>query len=134
MANLGNTWHIPNNPELHCISGMRDPIGAIVPETAVTVITGNQFQDTGNPGNQLQDGSAVFFRKAASPNWTLLPFSSSEPSVTTNITQPLFRQVVSIPVIRSSITAGSPTAITILHSYVLTANFLQPRPTKQKRK
>ena len=62
MANLGNVWHIPNNPEPRGRGGMRDPVGAIVAGTAVTIITGNQFQGGGNPGNQLQTGSALFLR------------------------------------------------------------------------
>jgi galactose oxidase len=73
MANLGNTWHIPNNPEPRGWAGMRDPVGAIVPGTAVTIITGNQFQGGGNPGNQLQTGSALFFKRAADTSWTSLP-------------------------------------------------------------
>jgi galactose oxidase len=73
MANLGNAWHIPDNPEPPGRAGMRDPIGAIVPGTAVTIITGNQFQGAGNPGNQLQTGSALFFKRAADANWTELP-------------------------------------------------------------
>ena len=73
MANLGNAWHIPNNPEPRGRVGMRDPVGAIVAGTAVTIITGNQFQGGGNPGNQLQTGSALFFKKPADANWTSLP-------------------------------------------------------------
>ena len=53
---------------------MRDPIGAIVPGTAITLITGNQFQGAGgNPGNQLQDGSTLFFRKSTDPGFTPVP-------------------------------------------------------------
>ena len=74
MANLGNAWHIPNNPEPRGRAGMREPVGAIVPGTAVTIITGNQFRGAGgNPGNQLQTGSALFFKRAADANWTSLP-------------------------------------------------------------
>jgi galactose oxidase len=74
MANLGNAWHIPANPEPRGRGGMRDPIGAIVAGTAVTVISGNQFKgDGGNPGNQLQTGSAIFFRKSTSSNWRSVP-------------------------------------------------------------
>ena len=77
MANLGNAWHIPANPDLlKGRGGMRDPIGAIVPDTAVTIISGNQFQGLGgNPGNQLETGSAVFFKKSISPNWTPAPMT-----------------------------------------------------------
>lgn len=73
MANLGNAWHIPANPEPRGRGGMRDPVGAIVPGAAVTIIIGNQFQGPGNPGNQLQDGSSLFFRRQADAGWTELP-------------------------------------------------------------
>jgi hypothetical protein len=54
---------------------MRDPVGAIVPGAAVTIITGNQFQGGGNPGNQLQDGSTLFFRRQGDADWTALPLT-----------------------------------------------------------
>ena len=74
MANLGNAWHIPNNPEPRGQAGMRDPVGAIVPGTAITIITGNQFQGGGgNPGNQLQTGSVLSFRRTVDTTWTSLP-------------------------------------------------------------
>jgi hypothetical protein len=54
---------------------MRDPVGAIVPGTALRVVTGNQFQGIGGiPGNQLQDGSLLFFKTAAEPAWHQSPF------------------------------------------------------------
>ncbi|MDY7101070.1 MAG: galactose oxidase-like domain-containing protein [Actinomycetota bacterium] len=62
MPNLGNAWHIPANPEPRGRGGMRDPVGAAVAGSTITVISGNQFQGAGNPGNQLQDGSAVVWR------------------------------------------------------------------------
>jgi hypothetical protein len=74
MANLGNAWHIPDNPEPRGRAGMRDPVGAIVPGTAVTIFSGNRFRGPGgNPGNQLQTGSSVFFKRAADAIWTELP-------------------------------------------------------------
>jgi hypothetical protein len=73
MANLGNAWHIPGNPEPRGRGGMRDPVGAIVPGTAVTIISGNQFRGEGNPGNQLQTGSAVLFNRTAGGTWTSVP-------------------------------------------------------------
>ncbi len=76
MPNLGNAWHIPGQPDqqLRGRGAMRDPIGVLVPGTAITIISGNQFQGAGgNPGNQLQTGSSVFFRRDADPNWTELP-------------------------------------------------------------
>jgi hypothetical protein len=75
MPNLGNAWHLPGFGEPRGFGGMRDPIGAIVPGTPVTIITGNQFQGPGNPGNQLQVGSSVSFRRAADPGWTTLPLT-----------------------------------------------------------
>ncbi|GHO97424.1 hypothetical protein KSF_074720 [Reticulibacter mediterranei] len=73
MANLGNAWHIPANPEPRGHAGMRDPVGAIVPGTAVTILTGNQFQGDGNSGNQLQVGSSMSFKRQVDANWTQLP-------------------------------------------------------------
>jgi galactose oxidase len=76
MANLGNAWHIPTNPEPRGTGGMLDPVGGLVPDTAVTILSGNQFQGGGgNPGNQLGDGSAVFVRRQAAPDWTMLPMT-----------------------------------------------------------
>lgn len=73
MANLGNAWHIPANPEPRGRGGMRDPVGAIVPGAAVSILSGNQFQGGGNPGNQLQDGSSLFFKRQADGGWTEVP-------------------------------------------------------------
>jgi galactose oxidase len=53
---------------------MRDPAGAVVAGSAVTIISGNQFRGPGgNPGNQLQTGSAIFFKKSTGSNWTSVP-------------------------------------------------------------
>jgi hypothetical protein len=73
MANLGNAWHLPDNPEPRGRAGMRDPVGTIVPGTAITLFSGNQFQGEGNPGNQLQADSSLFFRRTAEADWTELP-------------------------------------------------------------
>jgi galactose oxidase len=73
MANLGNAWHVPDNPEPRGRAGMRDPVGAIVPGTAITIFSGNQYQGDGNPGNQLQDGSNLLFKRATDTDWTPLP-------------------------------------------------------------
>jgi hypothetical protein len=75
MPDLGNVWHIPDSPEPRGLAGMRDPVGAIVPGTVLRVVTGNQFQGTGGtPGDQLQDGSLLFFKTAAEPAWHQSPF------------------------------------------------------------
>ena len=74
MANLGNVWHLPANPEPRGRGAMRDPVGAVVAGSAVTIISGNQFRGPGgNPGNQTQTGSAVLFKKATDSNWTSVP-------------------------------------------------------------
>jgi galactose oxidase len=80
MAVLGNAWHIPAGPEPRGRGGMRDPVGSLVPGQEIILFTGNQFQGDGNPGNQLQDGSALFLRMATASAWTQLPltFSSAE--------------------------------------------------------
>ena len=73
MANLGNAWHLPSNPEPPGTAGMRDPVFPTAPAPAITVFSGNQFQGGGNPGNQLQDGSAVLFKQAAGTAWQTVP-------------------------------------------------------------
>lgn len=60
MVNLGNAWHFPVNPEPRGRAGMRDPVGVLVPGTAITIFSGNQFQGAGNPRNQLEAGSTIF--------------------------------------------------------------------------
>jgi hypothetical protein len=52
---------------------MRDPVGGIVPGMAVTIFSGNQFQGGGTPGNQLQAGSRLVFKRAADADWASLP-------------------------------------------------------------
>jgi galactose oxidase len=74
MEHLGNAWHIPGEGEPRGRGGMRDPAGALVPGMEITIFSGNQFQGAGgNPGNQLQIGSSVFFKRAADGAWTELP-------------------------------------------------------------
>ncbi|MET0703927.1 MAG: galactose oxidase-like domain-containing protein [Mycobacterium sp.] len=41
----------------------------------VTILSGNQFRGAGNPGNQLGDGSSLFFRSANSLGWTEIALS-----------------------------------------------------------
>ncbi len=75
MANLGNVWHLPGSPEVRGRAGMRVPVGAIVPGTAARIVTGNQFQGEGNPGNQLQEGSNLFFKRRTERDWTAAPLT-----------------------------------------------------------
>jgi galactose oxidase len=74
MANLGNAWHLPANPEPRGNAGMRDPVFPTDPVPEVTIITGNQFTGSGGyPGNQLQDGSTLLFRQATDTAWQMVP-------------------------------------------------------------
>jgi alpha-D-xyloside xylohydrolase len=68
---LGNAWHIPRNQE--SIGTMRNPVEGIAAGLSVSIFSGNQFQGPGNPGNQLETGSTVFFRKSGKPGWTTSP-------------------------------------------------------------
>ena len=73
MPNVGNAWHLPANPEPRGRGGMRDPVGAVVAGAALTIRSGNQFAGPGNAADQLQDGSAVFARRATDQDWTEFP-------------------------------------------------------------
>ena len=75
MANLGNAWHVPANPEPRGVSGMRDPTFPTEPTPSVSIMSGNQYQGQRNPGNQLQVGSGVFYRTANSAAWTEVPMT-----------------------------------------------------------
>ena len=41
--------------------------------TAVFLYSGNQYQGSGNPGNQLQTGSTIYYRNATNSTWSSLP-------------------------------------------------------------
>jgi hypothetical protein len=74
MGNVGNAWHIPESPGPGELTSMRHPSGAIVPGMAVTICSGNQFRGAGgNPGNQLQVGSALLFKCATHRVWQRQP-------------------------------------------------------------
>jgi len=73
MVNLGNAWHLPGNSEPPGSAGMRDPVFPTDPVTTVTIFSGNQYQGGGNAGNQLQDGSVLFFKQAADADWQTVP-------------------------------------------------------------
>jgi len=68
---LGNEFHIPNNGEQDLVNlgipTMRNPL------TAVTFYTGNQFQGSGDAGNQLASGSTIFYKKSTDVTWNSLP-------------------------------------------------------------
>ena len=67
-ADTGNAWHLPQSAEVGEPT-MRAPLRGVGPMT-VAVMSGNQFQGAGgNPGNQLQNGSAVLYRLAGTSEW-----------------------------------------------------------------
>src|SRR5512138_3347800 len=71
----GNAWHVPSGAEPG-IAAMRSPTRHAAAGTDVAVYSGNQFQGTaGNPGNQLQTGSAVIYRHLADAAWTTVPMA-----------------------------------------------------------
>ena len=72
MANIGNAWHIPQNPQPQGQPSMRFPLEEIGAGTAVTVSNGNQFQGPGTAANQSQS-SALMIRKAGDVAWRSLP-------------------------------------------------------------
>lgn len=71
-AQTGNVFHIPTNVEVGGLT-MRSPVGGIQSNTTVFLYTGNQFQGSGNPGNQLQTGSTIYYRNATNSTWSSLP-------------------------------------------------------------
>ena len=70
----GNAWHVPSGAEPGIVH-MRSPVHGIVANADVVVYSGNQFAGTGNPGNQLQTGSAVIYRKLTDASWTTVPMT-----------------------------------------------------------
>ncbi len=52
---------------------MRDPVTGISAATSVSIFSGNQYQGPGEPGNQLEAGSAVFFRRRGETSWSSVP-------------------------------------------------------------
>jgi hypothetical protein len=65
--NLGNAYHVPDSAELGG-THMRNPEFEIGTSTAVTVYSGNQFQGSGNPGNQT--GGYLYYKAASASTWT----------------------------------------------------------------
>lgn len=70
----GNAWHNPTGTEPG-VGFMRAPMFEIYSNTAVAIFNGNQFQGSGEVGNQLQTGSAIFYKHATGTTWTTLPMS-----------------------------------------------------------
>jgi alpha-D-xyloside xylohydrolase len=68
LNRIGNAWHIPTAFEPR--TTMRDPVAGISAATGVTIFSGNQFQGTGEAGNQLEVGSAVLFKRSIDTSWS----------------------------------------------------------------
>lgn len=72
---IGNSWHIPGNVSEPGVPIMRMPFSSIFSNTPVTIFNGNQFQGGANGANQLQTGSAIFYRNATNSTWIELPMT-----------------------------------------------------------
>jgi alpha-D-xyloside xylohydrolase len=71
---LGNAWHIPNNPEAAVgVPSMRIPLAGMFSNTPVTIVNGNQYQGTGNAGNQASSTSRIFYKRTTDTAWSSLP-------------------------------------------------------------
>jgi alpha-D-xyloside xylohydrolase len=77
QATLGNAWHIPSNPEsVVSLPSMRVPVSGMQSNTAVAIYSGNQDAGPGgNPGNQTQSNSTIYYRHATNTSWTALPMT-----------------------------------------------------------
>src|SRR5439155_19112249 len=73
-AHTGNTWHIPNSPEATGGVTMRNPL-TVNGGTAVTIYNGSQYQGGGDPGNQLQTGSTIFYKRTTDVAWSSVPMT-----------------------------------------------------------
>ncbi|HEY4283793.1 MAG TPA: PQQ-dependent sugar dehydrogenase, partial [Chthoniobacterales bacterium] len=74
-THTGNAWHIPNSTESGAIGAtMRNPLN-VNPGTPVTIYNGSQFKGDGDPGNQLQTGSTIFYKKSTDSGWSSVPMT-----------------------------------------------------------
>lgn len=71
-ASAGNGFHTPSvDSEGDLGKTMRNPLRGVGSNTAVEIISGNQYQGvSGDPGNQLQTGSAIFYKHATATVWS----------------------------------------------------------------
>ncbi len=65
---LGNAFHVPDSAEIGGSTHMRNPEFEIGTNTAVTVYNGNQYQGSGNPGNQT--GGTLYYKAASATAWS----------------------------------------------------------------
>ncbi len=65
---LGQSWHIPDNTSDLGGTSMRNPFAAVYKNTVVNVYNGNQFQGSGNPGDQ--GGLTLYYKSVTDGAWT----------------------------------------------------------------
>jgi hypothetical protein len=117
MANLGNAWHMPGSPEPPRQAGMRDPVCAIAPGTAVTIFSGNQFAGQGGTlATSCKTAVAFSSSEALTQTGRRCRSSSRVQSATTSTMRRRFRRARSRLAIPSSTTSESLTATTTRHS------------------
>lgn len=76
-AHTANAWHMPNSPEASGGVTMRNPL-TVNAGTMVTIYNGAQYQGAGgDPGNQLQTGSAIFYKRTTDVAWSSVPMTFS---------------------------------------------------------
>ena len=64
---VGNAFHVPDSTEISGSLHMRNPEFEIGTSTAVTIYSGNQYQGSGNPGNQT--GGMLYYKAAGATAW-----------------------------------------------------------------
>jgi hypothetical protein len=60
----GNAWHLPVNAEFPGNAGMRSPLFPTTATKQVTIFSGNQYAGGGQAADQIQEGSAVIWKKS----------------------------------------------------------------------
>jgi glucose/arabinose dehydrogenase len=74
-SHTGNAWHIPNSPEATGGVTMRNPL-TVNGGNTVKIYNGSQFQGSGgDPGNQLQTGSTIFYKRTTDSSWSSVPMT-----------------------------------------------------------
>ncbi len=65
--NLGNAFHVPDSNEFNGLH-MRNPEFEIGTNSSVLIYSGNQYQGSGNPGNQT--GGTLYYKAASATAWS----------------------------------------------------------------
>ena len=67
---VGNAFHVPDSTEISGGLHMRNPEFEIGTSTTITIYNGNQYQGSGNPGNQT--GGTLYYKAASATAWSTL--------------------------------------------------------------